>query len=149
VISARPLFGTARIYNDQRAAGAGTFGQFIAAADDTKDYNRGVLPMLSHQPAASRLGSRTNIGWFNHQTTVANVTFKAHDNNGNVLATSQSQSIQPSTHSQVPLTALFPGLAATDNLYVTFQPDNDSLFVYASVADNVNGDAIYVPAQPR
>ncbi len=149
VISSRPLYGTGRIYNDQRASGAGTFGQFILAADDNQAFNRGILPQLSNQPAGSRIGSRTNIGWFNPRTTLANVTFRAYDNNGKLLSTSQAQAIQPSTHLQVPLVALFPGLEAMDNLYVTFDSDNDSLFVYASVADNVNGDAIYVPAQRR
>lgn len=148
VISPRQIHGVARIYNDQRAAGAGTFGQFIRGLPDSESLNGGILMMLSNQPAGSRLGSRTNIGWFNPQTTVANVTFRAHDNSGALLATSQ-QAIAPSAHLQVPLTALFPNLAPTDNLYVTFDSANDSLFVYASVADNVNGDAIFVPAQRR
>ena len=105
--------------------------------------------MLANQPAASRVGYRTNIGWFNHQSTSANVTFRAHDNNGTVLATSTPQAIPPSSQLQVSLTQLFPTLATADNLYVTFQSDNNTLFVYASVADNVNGDAIYIPAQQR
>lgn len=149
VISSRPLIGTARIYNDQRVVGAGTFAQFILAADENVAWTRGVLPMLSNQPVASRAGYRSNIGWFNHQTTGTNVTFRAHDNSGNVVATSQPQAIAPFTHAQVPLASLFPGLATMENLYVTFDSDNDSLFVYASVVDNVNGDAIYIPAQLR
>lgn len=149
VISSRPLSGAGRIYNDQRATGAGTFAQFLLGADDREALNRGVLYLLSNQPAGSRVGFRTNIGWFNHQDTLANVTFRAHDNNGNILATSTPQAIPPSSMLQVPLTALFPNLAVMDNLYVTFQSDNASLYVYASVADNVNGDAIYIPAQPR
>ena len=149
VISSRPLFGSAKIYNDQRAVGAGTFGQFIQGADDADATNRGVLYMLSNQPAASRQGARTNIGWFNPHTTLANVTFRAHNNSGAVIATSAPQAIASLSHMQVPLTALFPGLAPMDDLYVTFDSDNDSLFVYASVADNVNGDAIYLPAEQR
>lgn len=149
VIAARPITGVARIYNDQRAAGKGTFGQFTVAADETRALSRGLLPMLSNQPASSGAGSRTNIGWFNAETVTANVTFRAHDNSGAVIATSQPQVIPPYTHLQVPLLALFPGLAASDNLYVTFSSDNRGLFVYASVADNVNGDAIFIPAQPR
>lgn len=149
VISSRPIFGSARIYNDQRTAGAGTFGQYIRGADDSDAVNRGILMMLSNQPAASRMGSRTNIGWFNPNTLTANVTFRAHDNTGAVIATSQPQAIAPFSHAQVPLTALFPGLAAMDNLYVTFDSADGAVFVYASVADNVNGDAIYVPAEER
>jgi hypothetical protein len=78
-----------------------------------------------------------------------NVTFRAHDNaTGRVIATSQPQAIAPFSQFQVPLTALFPALSAIDNLYVTFDSDR-SLFVYASVVDNVNGDGTYIPAQQR
>jgi hypothetical protein len=149
VISSRQIVATARIYNDQRAVGAGTFSQLTLGADESRAFSRGILPMLGNQPAASRIGYRTNIGWFNHQIIGANVTFQAHDNNGTVLATSAPQQIPPSSQLQVSLAQLFPTLAAMDNLYVTFQSDNDSLFVYASVADNVNGDGVYIPAQRR
>lgn len=149
IISSRPISAAARVYNDQRAAGAGTFGQFQLGTDETHAYATGVLPMLSNRLASSRIGSRTNIGWFNPETAGANVTFRAHDNAGNIIATSQPQSIAPFTHLQVPLAALFPTLAEMDNLYVTFSSDNGRLYVYASVADNVNGDAIFIPAQPR
>lgn len=149
VISSRPIIATSRIYNDQRAAGAGTFSQFTIAADETQAWTRGILPMLSHQPAGTRAGYRTNIGWFNPKTTTANVTFRAHDNSGVVLATSAPQTIPPYSQLQVPLGALFPSLDPRDNLYVTFDSDNDSLFVYAAVIDNVNGDAIFIPAQQR
>lgn len=149
VISSRPIVALARIYNDQRAASAGTFSQLTIGADESRAWSRGILPMLANQPAASRLGYRTNIGWFNDKTTAANVTFRAHDNNGAVLATSAPQNIPPSSQLQVPLAALFPTLPAMDNLYVTFQSDNDSLFVYASVNDNVNGDGVYIPAEQR
>ena len=149
VVSSRPIVATARIYNDQRAAGAGTFAQFTRAAEETEAWTRGILPMLSNQPAASRVGYRTNIGWFNPRLTTANVVFRAHDNNGTVLATSEPQVIPSFSQLQVPLTQLFPTLAAMDNLYVTFDSDNDSILAYASVADNVNGDAVFIPAQQR
>lgn len=150
VISSRPITGTARIYNDQRTAGRGTFGQFTLAGTDASATNRGLLPMLSNQPVSSGAGSRTNIGWFNHETTLANVTFRAHDNaTGAVIATSAPIAIPSMSQFQVPITALFPTLANMDNLYVTFDSDNRALFVYASVADNVNGDAIFIPAQAR
>lgn len=149
VISSRPILGTARIYNDQRPVGNGTFSQLTIGATDRNAVARGLLPMLSHQPAGSRLGYRTNIGWFNHQPNSANVTFVAHDNNGAVLATSAPQAIPSLSQLQVPLGALFPTLAARDDLYVTFDSDNDSLFVYASVIDNANGDGLYIPGMPR
>ena len=48
---------------------------------------------------------------------------------------------------QVRLTDLFPSLDSLEDLYVTFTTTSGPLYVYASVVDNKNGDAIFIPVQ--
>ncbi len=133
-----------RVYNDQRAVGAGTFGQFVPAFEDTDSRSSGTLPLLSNRPAAELAGYRSNIGWFNLDEGAVRVTFHAISPSGTQLA-SQTLTVQGLAHQQASLAQLFPTLPVVDDLYVTFKVDGGSLFVYASVVDNVNGDAIFVP----
>jgi len=46
---------------------------------------------------------------------------------------------------QMSVASLFPSLGDYGDFYVTFTADA-GLFVYGSVVDNVNGDAIYLSA---
>ena len=146
VISPRHVHAVARIYNDQRAADRGTFSQFVPAQSGTQNRTSGSLPMLSHAPAATGAGYRTNIGWFNSGPSQVTVTWRAHDAGGAVLATSESV-IAPRASGQTGLNDLFPVLTTTETLYVTFTTTGGPLYAYASIVDNVNGDAIFIPVQ--
>ncbi|MFN2442680.1 MAG: hypothetical protein ABR517_08355 [Thermoanaerobaculia bacterium] len=147
----QPVIAVARIYNDQRAAGKGTFGQFVDGASDaiaTRAGNQGLLPALSHSA-----GTHTNIGWFNggpadaSPTIDATLTLRAFDISGALLATA-TIAVPAYSQEQLGGAALFPGLGERENFYVTYSIDVATpLYVYASVIDNVNGDAIYIPAQ--
>lgn len=146
VVSTRPIEAVARIYNDQRAVDAGTLSQFVPGL--SSEYNRtvGALPMLANQQSAN--GYRTNIGWFNAGETAATVTFRLHRPDGTSLETS-ARVVPAGSQQQVPLNQLFPSIEAMDSLYVTFTSAGAPVYVYASVVDNKNGDAIFIPAQPR
>lgn len=142
--SSRPLIIGSRVYNDQRAVGAGTFGQFVPASDSTDARVSGTFPLGANRDAATRAGYRTNVGWFNFASTNARLTVTALSVTGAQMAKT-TLTVHGLAHQQASLTQLFPGIAAADDLYLTFQVDGGSLFVYSSVVDNVNGDAIFVP----
>lgn len=138
-----PVRATARVYNDQRAAGKGTFSQFVSAQPADAARGAGALPMLANQQATS--GYRTNIGWFNASGGNAAVTFNAHRSDGTVVQTT-TRNVPAGQQLQLGLQQLFPALDTSENVYVTFE-STFPLFVYASIVDNVNGDAMFMPAQ--
>ena len=159
LFSSRPIIAVARIYNDQRAVNQGTFGQFVQGADDRVARQMGgALPGLSNSPIGGG-AFRTNIGWFNAGSTVASVTLRAYDPNSTLLST-VTVTVPPFSQLQQGSAAIFSSLGTRENFYVTYTVDMffdlagfnaseivSTLFVYASVVDNINGDAIYIPAQ--
>jgi CHRD domain len=148
VVATRAISAVARIYNDQRTSGAGTFSQFVQGQSSDHNRTTGVLPMLANEAASTGEGFRSNVGWFNGSGATATVTFRAHSPNGTVAET-VTRDVPAGEHRQVSLGTLFPALPAFESLYVTFSTTGAPLYVYASVVDNVNGDAIFIPAQPR
>ncbi len=146
VVSSTPIVGLARIYNDQRASGAGTFGQAAVGADQRIAGRQiGVLAGLSESPIGAG-PFRTNIGWFNGGFTPATLTIRAVANNGSIIQTA-TVTVPPLSQLQQRVTALFPSLGTRENFYVSYTTDSPSLYLYASVVDNVNGDAVFAPAQ--
>ena len=98
---------------------------------------------------AGSIAISTNIGLFNAGETAATVTFRLYRPDGTVVDPPAVREIPPGSQQQVPLNQLFPGIEAMDALYVTFTSAGVPVYVYASVVDNKNGDAIFIPAQPR
>lgn len=145
--SDEPIIAVARVYNDQRPVGRGTYGQFIPGLPADAARTNGVLPMLAHQEYfIGRGGFRTNIGWFNNSALSVTVTFRMHMMHA-VLAT-VTRDIPPFSHLQLPIRGLFGSvLEPWDQLHVTFETTGSALHVYASVVDNVTSDPIFIPAQ--
>lgn len=141
ILAPRNVTALARIYNDQRASDGGTFSQFIPAQPGSQNRTNCALPML-----ASTNDYRTNIGWFNLGDDPVTATFRAHHADGSELA-NVVRTIAPRAQEQTPLTSMFPAAAGHDDVYVTFTTTGGSLYGYASVVDNVNGDAIFIPCQ--
>ncbi len=133
----------ARIYNDQRAAGLGTFGQLSRAAGMDSALATGQVPFLSNQSAASGEGYRANLGWFNPSANPVELSFRAVDAGGSNLTTA-TVTVPAWSQAQTSVATLF-NLASHGDFYVTFTA-TAPLFVYGSVVDNVNGDAIFVAA---
>lgn len=148
VISPQHVHAVARIYNDQRTAGHGTFSQFVPAQSGTQNRTSGVLPMLANAQAATGAGYRTNIGWFNAGPNQVTVTWAARNSSGTIFAAA-TQVVAPRESGQTEINHMFPGigLPPLDNLYMSFTTTGGPLYVYASVVDNVNGDGIFIPAQ--
>ena len=143
------VIGSMRIYNDQSAAGLGTFGQYLNGMDIDAAPTSGTMPFLSNEDSASGAGYRANIGWFNTGDSAVTVTFTAYDSNGSMLdSTSFEVASMAQEQFSVSANKLFPSLNPYGDFYVTFTVAGaDGLFVYASVVDNVNGDAIFIAAE--
>ncbi len=143
------LIGSMRIYNDQTDAGLGTFGQYVQG--QTMDYamTSGSVLFLSNEDAATAMGYRSNIGWFNPNPAAVELTLTAYDANGSMLGT-KTFSVNAMAQEQFGISSakLWPELAAYGDFYLMYSVDGDhGIFVYGSVVDNVNGDAIFVAAQ--
>jgi hypothetical protein len=144
ITSDREIFGSARVYNDQTAAGAGTFGQYVRALAADEAIPMGAVEFLSNEPSGSGEGYRSNIGLFNPNTSAATVTLYGWDSDGTLLGSVQ-RTIGRTSLQQYRVDQLWPALADFGDFYVSFSADQP-MFVYGSVVDNVNGDAVYVPA---
>ena len=84
------------------------------------------------------------VGFFNPGTTDSTVTLTAKSATGATLGTA-TRAIPALAHQHVGLSELFPSLASTDEVYVSFTATS-SLFAYASVVDNTSGDGWYSAA---
>lgn len=152
VSSNQPLVVTSRIYDDQRAAGRGTVGQFVPGLSRAEARRSGVLPQLSYViPTNPPSGFRTNIGMFNPNDTNVTVRMVLRGSAGNFLGTTDPFVIGPMHQRQQPIFGggLFndpnPNFNKT-NMTLSFDASSP-IFVYASVLDNVTQDAIFVTAQ--
>jgi len=143
----RDVSAFARIFNDQRAAGEGTFGQFQPGLPLSHGWPSGAVPFLSNEAAGSGEGFRANLGWFNPNMMPVDVTFQGWDADGTLLG-EISATANPYEQQQFNVGDLWPALATYGDLYITYSTDGSNLFVYGSLVDNVNGDAIYIAATP-
>jgi len=144
ISSDRTIFGSARVYNDQIAVGEGTFGQFVTAVAMDSAFMMGGVEFLSNEPADSGAGFRSNIGWFNPNDADVTITFRGWDADGTLLG-SKEQTAGKMALNQKRIDQLWPALSDYGDLYVTYTA-TAPIFVYGSVVDNVNGDAVYIPA---
>ena len=149
VSSNNKLAVTSRIFNDLRASGKGTIGQFVPAVKFQNALRRGVLPQLSNRAldASNLTGYRTNIGFFNPNKEPVNVRLELRDENGVLLGTG---SVLLSAYGQVQngVGGYFTNadVANRPNLTVSFDAAAP-VVGYASVVDNVSSDQIFVSAQ--
>ena len=135
---------SSRVYNDQSAAGEGTFGLFVDAVSMDQAASSGLIPFLQNRPANSGAGFRGAIGWFNPNTTAVTVTFRGWDTDGTLLGET-SRTINALTHDQLFVNQLWSALADYGDMYVTFSADGE-LFIYGTITDNTSGDGTYIPA---
>jgi hypothetical protein len=103
------------------------------------------MPQLSNTAAAD--GSRTNIGFFNPNTSPVTVRLELRDNAG-VLVSSTTLNLQPLAQQQNSIGTYFPGvdLSNAANLTLSFDA-SAAIDAYASVVDNTSTDQIFVPGQ--
>jgi hypothetical protein len=144
VSSATALAVTSRVYLDKQPQG--TLGQFVPAQPRSAALRRGVMPQLSNSANLSQ-GFRTNVGFFNPNTSDVTVRLELRDAAGTLVA-QNTVIIGAQSQQQNAITAYFTGanLSAATNLTLSFDA-SAPLFVYSAVNDNVSGDSIFVPAQ--
>ena len=148
ITSAAPVIVTSRIYNDQRANGRGTFGQFVPGTKRGEQWRRGVLTQLANRAiTANPEGSRTNIGFFNPNAATVDIRLELRLPDGTLIGASNGV-LAPLTQQQGHISAYFPGVDFDNrpSLTVTFDA-SAPIIGYASVVDNISGDQIFVPAQ--
>jgi hypothetical protein len=147
ISSTMPLAVTSRIFNDQRAGGQGTFGQFVPALARSSALRRGVLPNLSFNTEMPARGFRTNVGIFNPNTAPVVIRMTLWNTDGtefeSIVVTRPGLSQE-----QRPIGDYFPtARAGFDNLTVSFDA-SAPIFMYGSVVDNISSDQVFVIAQP-
>jgi hypothetical protein len=141
------VMATSRTYNDDPG---GTFGQFIPANPEHRAIRFGQEAKIIQlsRSATTSSGYRTNIGFVNTTGKWIRVEVKLLLANGTVLGT-ESYGLKPYEHDQVndifgkvTNNAVVAGYAV-----VWTSTAGGTFFAYASVVDNMSGDAIYIPAQ--
>lgn len=139
---------TSRVINDLRSTGLGTTGFSVNAAQLSEAKTSGTLSFLSQSPGSDvgvGVGFRTNIGYFNPNTTPATVNFVARrTTDGAVLGTS-TVTIPGLSQVQQGAFSLISTVPGGDqvqaNFYVTYT-STAPVFVYGSVVDNKTGDSV-------
>jgi hypothetical protein len=145
VTSSKPLTVATRTYNDQRASGRGTLGQFVAAQERAQALTRGALTALSESLSPLN-GYRTNVGFFNANDAASTVTLDLRDSTGNTIGTT-SVTLGAFEQRQLSLPVLFPNVRAVEeNVSIAFTSTR-AVFAYASVIDNQSSDPYYVEAK--
>jgi hypothetical protein len=150
ILSGSSVFANARIYNNQIASGRGTFGQFEPGMTRSQALQQGVLVGVGNVTANASLANgqsfRTNIGFFNPNDTSTTVAAEIRDTNGAVIGT-QRITLGPWMHEQIPLTGtsgLFNNINGDTGTSSVFFLSGNPIFAYASIIDNVSGDASFV-----
>jgi PKD repeat protein len=142
-------FVTASSRTSTRRADGGTYGQYIAAVHDSEvvDVFTTELIQLAHSADPTR-GFRTNLGLVNGSPFPIEVLLiiQTHDM---VTLDERNVSLRPHEHRQ--LNQVLRGISQDDleNVRITVRNPfiGSRLIVYASVVDNVTGDAVFIPGQ--
>lgn len=92
LLSDQPVVATARIYDDARAAGRGTFGATVPGLNRCQSFSRGVLGEVSSGGGAFPV--RTNVGLFNPNPVSVSVNLKLAGADGSAISTA-SLSLRP------------------------------------------------------
>jgi hypothetical protein len=145
ISSASQLAATSRIYADLRASGKGTLGQCVSAEPRANGLRRGVLPQLSNHADLSS-GLRTNIGFFNPNTSAVTVRLELRDNTG-ALVGQNVITLAALAQQQNGIPLYFPGVDLSNAANLTMSFDASApIFGYAAVNDNVSADSSYIAA---
>ncbi|MEE4272590.1 MAG: hypothetical protein V2I67_13000 [Thermoanaerobaculales bacterium] len=138
---------SSKTYNDQPG---GTYGQFIPGSFDTEAVAAGEevrLLHLRHSPGTGD-GYRTNIGFANACGSAMTVEIALYTSDGAMIG-ENTVSLQPFEYRQ--LNNVFGGTGAGEVsggfAMVTSASPGARYFAYASIVDNLSGDAIFVPAR--
>ncbi len=153
LLATAPIAAFARVVNTKMPAvfEGGTFGQAMPAMTANGLSAVGVLPGLSNERISDESGFRCNIGWFNPGPTAATLTARVVTAGGEVLG---ERNLQIPPLSQW-LGSVFDVIWTVpqdqrelQHFVVAYEVVGGPLFVYASVIDNITGDAVTVLPLP-
>jgi len=145
--AAAELVATSRTYTN--GAVGGTYGQFIGASEPSAAVGAGDAGLVLLQ-LADNAGYRANIGFSEAVGAEAAVRVTLHDGGtGAVLGTPEELTVEPFSNTQVNGVFAELGAGASDNAYATVEVvgGGGRVVAYASVVDNLTGDAIAVPGR--
>jgi Cu/Zn superoxide dismutase len=132
---------TSRIYNDLRSSGGGTLGQDFPGVPHANALRRGVIPQLSNS------GFRTNVGFFNPNSSSVIVRLEVRDNTGAILGSTVT-TLQALSQQQSSIGSYFNGVDLTNkaNMIMTFDA-SAPIVAYGSIVDNTSSDQTAISAQ--
>lgn len=137
------VLATSRTYND---SAAGTFGQFIPAceADAAAEPESGYVLLQLAESASYR----TNVGFVNATGGELDLEVELHAASADLLGAVQA-TLRPYEMRQI--SNIFAEVTAQEvedgYAVVRTVTDGGRFFAYASVVDNLSGDAVFIPAQ--
>jgi hypothetical protein len=153
LLSSVPVSAFARVVNVKMptAFEGGTFGQAMAPMTSDQVVPEGVLLGLFNERISDESGFRSNMGWFNPNPDPVTLTARVVTRDGDMLG---ERNLEVPGLSQW-LGSVFDVVwTVTQNqrelqhFFVTYEVVGGPLFLYASVVDNVTGDAVTVLPQP-
>jgi PKD repeat protein len=135
-----PVVVTSRTFNQ---TASGTFGQYypaITAGQALSAGQQGVLAQVTKNAAF-----RTNVGVL--ALTDTSVTLKAYGASGTQIGNTVTKTLTANRYWQADdfLGSSFAGAGNQDLAYVVVQVSSGTVWVYASVVDNVTGDPTTIP----
>ncbi|HVN76703.1 MAG TPA: CHRD domain-containing protein [Thermoanaerobaculaceae bacterium] len=149
LMSAYPFKAIARNYNDQRAAGSGTFGQDEPGLGVEGALTSGALMLNSNRPKSDGVGFRTNVGYFNPSPYAIDVTFNVRTPDGTLVGTPSKVTFPAWDDEQALFYQIIPGIPSDQqslaNFFVTFTATHP-IYVFSSPVDNVTDDGMHQPA---
>ena len=150
ITSPQPVTVNARIINDLRSMNLGTTGfafQGLAIEDAATAGTLSFLSQASSADIATGVGFRTNIGYFNPNSTPVTATFAARRTTDGSVLGSTTVAVPGFSQFQQGGFQLLASVPIADqvqsNFYVTWT-STGPLFVYGSVVDNKTGDSVIV-----
>lgn len=145
-----PFAGQLRVFNDQRGTTfplPGTFNQFFSLVPLDAATSSGVLLGLANQPAATGQGFRANIGYFNPHDVAVTLNLAAYAADNQLLA-SKTVPLPPKANDIRGVADLLgTALTTQTDFFVRFSVSGGTAFVFASLVDNITGDAVTILPQ--
>ncbi len=151
ISSSAPLRAAARTFNDQRAAGSGTYGQFVQGLGREQAHRAGALLLSSHRPRGDGRDFRLNAGYFNPNPFPVQVTFNVRTPDGRAVAPPGERTLGPWANDLGAYHSMIPGIPAAAQaqpaFFITYTAAAP-VFIYSSLVDNLTDDGLHEPAQP-
>jgi hypothetical protein len=153
VLSTSPVAAFARVVNVKMPLifEGGTFGQAMASMTPDQAIGNGVFPGLFNERISDESGFRSNLGWFNPNAGRVTVTARVITRDGAMLGerTFEVAGLSQWLGSVFDVVWTVPqNQRELKHFFVTYEATGGPLYLYASVVDNVTGDAVTVLPLP-